>query len=169
MQKGSKEQEKEKKEIKEEKIIRLGDVDIPASFSIYKGLLRIHGISYSIANAIIRKLQLENKTFGDLDSNTIEKIKELMSQPSKYLPNWLLNYRTEGEKEHYFGDELKSKDRLHLEELKNSGTWRGFRHQLNYKVRGQRTRSRGANVKGRVGSIVGVTKKSNAPQKGENK
>jgi ribosomal protein S13 len=56
---------------------------------------------------------------------------------------------------------------MDVESLKAKRCYRGVRHIHSYKVRGQRTRSRGANVRGRVGSTVGVVKKKIMPQKAE--
>lgn len=154
---------------KEEKILRIGDVDIPVTMKIYRGLMKIHGISYSLASAIVNLLDIRDKKFEELDEQTLNKLIDVVYNPKKYLPSWLLNYRRFDEKEHHIGDELRSVDQIHIEEIKNSGTWRGFRHQFNYKVRGQRTRSRGANVRGRVGQTVGVMRKAKQMQQSEKK
>jgi ribosomal protein S13 len=147
-----------------QKIVRLGDVDIPTSDTIVHGLTKIYGINWSLANAIVNALGFDKKTkFDNLDETSLEKLKNAIYNPKSIgIPTWLLNWRRfdPNSPEHYVGNQLKSIEEMYMETLKNSGTWRGYRHQFNYKVRGQRTRSRGANVKGRIGMAVGVLKKA---------
>ena len=79
------------------------------------------------------------------------------------LPDWLYNWRrddTTGLDYHLLSTELRSKMTMHIQNIKNSRSYRGYRHSFNYKMRGQRVRSRGANFRGRVGGTVGVSKKS---------
>ncbi len=166
--KGKPEQGAVKKEEQLQKIVRIGDVDINTTDTVLHGLTKIYGISWSLSNAIVNVLGLDRKTkFEELDQQTMDKLKDIIVNPKKYgIPNWLLNWRRfdPNSPEHYIGNQLKSVEEMYIESLKTSGTWRGFRHQFNYKVRGQRTRSRGANVKGRIGMTVGVTRKSTQQQ-----
>ncbi|MGC8516873.1 MAG: 30S ribosomal protein S13 [Candidatus Acidifodinimicrobium sp.] len=153
----------------EKRIIRIGDTDLDGDKSVISQLIRIYGVSASYANAIINALNLEAKTkLQDLNEETINKLKEALINPQKYgIPLWLLNWQKEvesGASKHKVGSELKSKNALNLQQIKLLRTFRGIRHQFGYKVRGQKTRSRGANEKGRIGKTIGVTKSKEMKQ-----
>ncbi len=153
----------------EKRIIRIGDTDLDGDKSVISQLIRIYGVSASYANAIINALNLEAKTkLQDLNEETINKLKEALINPQKYgIPLWLLNWQKEvesGTSKHKVGSELKSKNALNLQQIKLLRTFRGIRHQFGYKVRGQKTRSRGANEKGRIGKTIGVTKSKEMKQ-----
>ncbi|MGC8681997.1 MAG: 30S ribosomal protein S13 [Candidatus Acidifodinimicrobium sp.] len=153
----------------EKRIIRIGDTDLDGDKSVISQLIRIYGVSASYANAIINALNLEAKTkLQDLNEETINKLKEALINPQKYgIPLWLLNWQKEvesGVSKHKVGSELKSKNALNLQQIKLLRTFRGIRHQFGYKVRGQKTRSRGANEKGRIGKTIGVTKSKEMKQ-----
>ncbi len=157
-------QKKQVKEEKEHKIFRIGDEDLPGDVSIRNVLRKIYGVSFSYSNAIIRALNLDpNSVLQNLDENTLNKIKDALYNPKNYgIPEWLYNWRKEletGRDMHYIGSELRMKSNLNIQNIKLSGSFRGVRHQFNYKLRGQRTRSRGANFRGRVGATVGVIRK----------
>lgn len=163
-QKVQKVQKKPLKEEKEHKIFRIGDEDLPGDVSIRNVLRKIYGVSFSYSNAVIKALNLDpNVVLQDLDENTINKIKDALYNPKNYgIPTWLYNWRKEvetGRDIHFIGNELRMKNNLQIQSIKNLGSFRGIRHQFNYKLRGQRTRSRGANFRGRIGTTVGVTRK----------
>jgi small subunit ribosomal protein S13 len=147
----------------EKRIIRIGDTDLDGDKSVISQLIRIYGVSASYANAMVNALNIEaNSKLQDLNEEMITKLKEALTNPQKYgIPLWLLNWQKEletGISKHKVGNELKSKNALNLQQIKLLRTYRGVRHQFGYKVRGQKTRSRGANEKGRVGKTIGVTK-----------
>jgi Ribosomal protein S13 len=98
----------------------------------------------------------------------MEKLRDVMHDPHKNgIPDWMYNWRrdeTTGADSHLIGNDLKSKSTLHIQMIKATRSYRGYRHSFNYKLRGQRVKSRGANFKGRVGTSLGVTKKTAAQQ-----
>ncbi|MCL4399288.1 30S ribosomal protein S13 [Candidatus Parvarchaeota archaeon] len=149
----------------EKKIIRLADSDLDGSKKVRDTLRSIYGISFAYANAIIRAINISgNEKLQDLDQQTTDKLKDVLSDPKKYgIPHWLYNWQKDentGEDMHLVGSELKSKHTMHIQLIKSSGSYRGYRHSFNYKMRGQRVKSRGANFRGRIGTTVGVTKKA---------
>lgn len=149
----------------ERKIIRIADTDLNGDKKVGDALRDIYGVSFSFSNAIMKVLGIEyNKKLQEIDESNMAKLKEALLDPKKYnIPEWLCNWRKDersGLDHHYVGNELKSKATLHIQTIKNSRTYRGYRHSFNYKVRGQRVKSRGANVRGRIGSTIGVTKKT---------
>ncbi|EEZ92683.1 MAG: 30S ribosomal protein S13P, partial [Candidatus Parvarchaeum acidiphilum ARMAN-4] len=98
------------------------------------------------------------------------ELKEALSNPFKYkLPHWLFNWRrdeTTGLDYHLLSNELRSKTTMQIQKIKTSRSYKGYRHSFSYKLRGQKVRSRGANVHGRVGSSLGVVRKKEQPKAG---
>ncbi|MCL5009654.1 MAG: 30S ribosomal protein S13 [Candidatus Parvarchaeota archaeon] len=149
----------------ERKIIRISDTDIDGSTEIKNALRIITGISFSYANAIIKVLGINGNTkLQDISAGDMDKLKDIMKNPHKNgIPGWMYNWRKDentGLDTHLIGNDLKSKHNLHIQEIKTSRSYRGYRHSFNYKMRGQRVKSRGANFKGRIGNTIGVTKKT---------
>lgn len=151
------------------KIIRLSGSDIHGNKRIEHALTGVKGVSWAVAGAIRKAAGFENKKIGDLSDEELNKLKDVLSNPQKHgIPTWLFNKqkdRVTGKDYHLLSSDLLLSNRMEIEFLKKLRTYVGVRHMFKYKVRGQRTRSRGANVKGRVGSTVGVVKKKQAPQK----
>ncbi|MCW1293931.1 MAG: 30S ribosomal protein S13 [Candidatus Parvarchaeota archaeon] len=145
------------------RIIRIGDTDLDGDKSVLSQLMKIYGVNASYANALVNILDIDGASrLQDLNEEMINKLKDALINPQKYgIPIWLLNWQREletGASKHKIGNELKSSNALNLQQMKLLRTYRGIRHQFGYKVRGQKTRSRGANEKGRIGKTIGVTK-----------
>ena len=122
-------------------------------------LTEVKGIGVSFANAIIKILGLDPFTpIGSLTDDQLSKIEEIMREPKNYgIPDWMVNRPRDpetGEALHYLGPELDLRIRQDIELLKYIKCWRGIRHSLGLKVRGQRTRTTG-----RKGLTIGVSRK----------
>jgi small subunit ribosomal protein S13 len=156
---------------KEKKIIRIAEADLDGSQRIEHALSHIKGISWSYAHAIRNVLGFQNKKLEDLSEEEINKIKSVMMNPEKHnVPTWLLNRQKDiitGKNLHLLSSDLILSNKLDVKLLKTIRTYRGIRHSFNYKVRGQRTRSKGANVRGRVGGTVGVVRRKMLPGAGK--
>jgi len=156
---------------KEKKIIRIAEADLDGSQRIEHALSHIKGISWSYAHAIRNVLGMPNKKLIDLSEDEINKIKSVMIDPEKHnVPIWMLNRQKDietGKNLHLLSSDLVLSGKMDVKLLKTIRTYRGIRHSFNYKVRGQRTRSKGANVRGRVGGTVGVVKRKLAPGAGK--
>jgi small subunit ribosomal protein S13 len=81
-----------------------------------------------------------------------------MSDPGKYsIPGRLLNRRKDadtGRDLHLVTADLTLRTKNDIDFMKNIKSWKGVRHSLGLKVRGQRTKTTG-----RSGKAVGVKKK----------
>lgn len=141
---------------KEEEVVRIAATDIPARLSVYAGLTKIKGISWSVSNAICNVLNIEkNKRLKELSEEEIEKIEKFLKKPE--LPSWLMNRRKDretGEDRHLITTELELAKEFDIRRLKKIKCYRGVRHALGLPVRGQRTRSHF-----RKGKTVGVIRK----------
>jgi len=140
-------------------IIRIAGVDIDGGLNIEEGLARIRGVGPTLARAIVNALDLDRTMrIGYLSDVIVKKIEDVVANPMRYgIPRWALNrqkdYKT-GEYKLLIGSDLVLTVKEDVERLKRVKCWRGIRHALGLKVRGQRTRTTG-----RVGMTVGVKKK----------
>ncbi len=164
----------EKQDLQERKIVRIADTDLDGSKKVKDLLRSIVGISFSYSNALMKALKIsDDKKLQDLSEKELNELKEALNDPFKYkIPYWLFNWRkdeTTGLNAHLLSNELKSKITMHIQQIKSSRSYRGYRHSFNYKMRGQKVKSRGANFYGRVGSSLGVIKKKEQSQTGANK
>jgi small subunit ribosomal protein S13 len=124
-------------------ITRIAATDIPGHFTIYHGLTKIKGISWSFSNAICQALSLDKKRkIGSLTESEIEKITDFLQNP-KLVP-FLLNRRFDlatGKNRHLITSELELQREFDIRNLKKIRSYKGWRHALGQPVRGQRTRS----------------------------
>jgi small subunit ribosomal protein S13 len=127
----------------EEKLIRVLSKDIEGGLNLYVGLTKIKGISWSLANAICKSLNLDkNRRIGSLSKEEIEKINDFLKHPK--MPVYLLNRKVDvetGEDKHLVGTDLELQKELDIGRLKKIRSYRGYRHATGLPVRGQRTKS----------------------------
>ena len=140
-------------------LVRIGGVDIEGDMPAIFGLTRIKGVSYSLANAILTIAGIDKqKLIGFLTDEEIQKIEEILSDPVSHgIPWWLVNRQRDpetGKNLHYIGSQLVLRTKKDIELMIKIKSWKGIRHALGLKVRGQRTRTTG-----RKGLTVGVQKK----------
>ena len=140
-------------------IVRIAGVDIEGDLLLPYGLAKIKGIGYNFALALIRVLGYDpGLRVGFLTDEDVKRIEDAINNPSKYgIPSWYLNRRKDyvtGEDKHLIGADLIFAARQDVEREIKIKSWRGIRHALGLKVRGQRTRTTG-----RIGPTVGVSKR----------
>ncbi len=135
----------QKSEVKkhEERIVRILSKDIEGKMSVYSGLTKVNGISWSISNAICKKLNIDkNRKMGSLSDEEIKKISEFMKNPS--VPSHLFNRQIDpetGVNRHLIGSDLELRKDFDIKRLKKIKSYRGIRHAAGLPVRGQRTKS----------------------------
>jgi len=140
-------------------IVRIAGIDIDGNLKVVHGLSKIKGVGVTLAYALCRTLGIDpEKRIGFLTEAEVKRIEDALSNPKALgLPSWLLNRRKDyvtGEDKHYVGADLIMVVREDIERLKRIKCWRGIRHALGLKVRGQRTRTTG-----RTGITVGVKRR----------
>jgi small subunit ribosomal protein S13 len=127
----------------EERLVRILSKDIEGKMSVYSGLTKIKGVSWSLANAICKKLGIDkNRKIGSLSEKEIGMITEFMKNPD--LPDYLKNRRMDfetGENKHLISSDLDLKKEFDIKRLKNIKSYRGYRHVAGLPTKGQRTRS----------------------------
>jgi len=145
----------------EERIVRILSKDIEGKMTLYSGLTKIKGVSWSLANAICKKLGIDKKRkIGSLSGGEIKKIEEFMKNPDlpKYLKNRQMDFET-GEDKHLVGSDLELKKEFDIKRLKNIKSYRGYRHIAGLPTKGQRTRSHFRTNRAKGAGIKKKTKK----------
>ena len=140
-------------------IVRVTDTDIDGTLKVGYALTKIKGVSISLANAILKKAEVNPEIrLGLLSEEQVRKIEDILEDPAKYgIPSWLLNRRKDletGKDLHLLSSDLVLRTKMDIDLMKKIKSWRGYRHAHGLKVRGQRTRTTG-----RTGKTVGVRKK----------
>ena len=143
-------------------IIRVVNTDINGENNIVQGLTQIKGIGRHMATFIADTAGVDRKIkFGNLPEPEIEKLKEVLENIDEYAPAWMLNYQKDvytGENMHLISTDVAIRLRDDINMMKMVRSYRGVRHELGLKVRGQRSSSNG-----RKGLALGVSKRKEAP------
>lgn len=150
-------------------IVRLFGQDVDGTMKVPYALAMVKGIGYNTARAIISKLGIDkDKRLGELSDEELKKIENYLSNKKMPgLPTWLYNRRKdyeEGVDLHLVTSDLIFYVRNDIEREKRIKSWRGIRHALGLKVRGQRTRTTG-----RTGATVGVRRSKAAQAQAQSK
>jgi small subunit ribosomal protein S13 len=141
-------------------ILRIMGSDVQGTLKTVYALTAIKGVSLSLANAVLKKAGVNpDLRVGFLTETEINKIEEIISDPTKYgLPTWLFNRRKNaetGKDTHLISADLVLRTKTDVDEQKEIRSWRGYRHAYGLKVRGQHTKTTG-----RAGKALGVKKKT---------
>jgi len=141
-------------------IVRVAGRDLDGTKKVIPAIAEIKGVGESFANAMVSSLKLDAKfRLGQLSDRQLQQVESALKDPNSLnLPPWLLNRRKDvdsGSNIHRIGSDLDFMIKNDVDREKNVLSWRGVRHSLGLKVRGQRTRTTG-----RKGRTVGVKKSS---------
>ena len=136
-------------------IVRIARTGIDGTKQVSKAITALKGVGDMYANAVADQLGYTNQKIGDLSDEKIDEIEETIKNPEEAnVPQWLLNRRKDrdtGEDTHLIESDLELKEEFDIRRLKQTGTYRGWRHKIGLPVRGQKTKS-----SFRSGSKVGV-------------
>jgi len=140
-------------------VVRIARTDLDGTLELERALSDIKGVGQRFARAVIQAAGLSpHQRMGYVTDADVAKIEEVLKDPVKSgIPGWMVNRRkdiTTGQDKHLVGADLEFQLRTDIDGLMKIRSWRGVRHSLGLKVRGQRTRSTG-----RTGRAVGVTRK----------
>jgi small subunit ribosomal protein S13 len=141
-------------------MLRIAGQDIDGSKNLLSALLQIKGVGTRLAWAVAKLLDLDpDMRVGFLSEGDVKRIEDVLKDPIKHgLPAWYLNYPRDLEDDkpkQLTGSDLTLKVKSDIRLMQEIKCWRGVRHSLGLKVRGQRTRTTG-----RTGTTVGVRKRS---------
>jgi len=141
-------------------ILRFVDANLDGSKQVPYGLVKIFGIGTSYARAAAKVANIsETALLGNLSDAELQRLEEVLRNPIKFgIPEWVVNRRKDmetGQSGHIIGPDLVLRTKTDVEFMKNIRCWKGIRHSLGLRVRGQRTKT-----SGRTGRSVGVKKKA---------
>ncbi|MCS7102338.1 MAG: 30S ribosomal protein S13 [Candidatus Korarchaeum sp.] len=141
------------------RVVRLLNTTLDGTKPVLVSLTNVKGMSYTLATTVLRKAGINpNKRLGELSEEDYAKIEEVVNNPERYgIPWWLMNrqkdYRSNGSMI-LIGDDVNWYVTQDINLMKKIGSWKGVRHELGLKVRGQRTKTTG-----RAGRTVGYQRK----------
>lgn len=140
-------------------IVRLYGTGLDGTKKVPYALSDIRGIGINLAHVIARNAKVDpDDRLGDLTDAELRKIEDVLRNTSVYgIPVQMLNRRRDprtGEDHHLLGPDLELEGKEDIELMKEIRSWRGVRHSLGLRVRGQKTRTTG-----RKGKAIGVSKK----------
>jgi small subunit ribosomal protein S13 len=140
-------------------IVRIVGTDIDGSQRLAYGLANIKGLGTHLAQVVVMKANLDrNVKIGDLSDFDIQRIETILKNPHNFdIPRWMLNRRKDletGHDLHFIGPDLSLRTKSDIDNMRKMKSWKGVRHSLGLKVRGQRTKTTG-----RSGRSVGVRRR----------
>jgi len=140
-------------------LVRVAGTDLDGSKKLAYALTGIKGVGIRLAESIIRVVGLDpNIRMGFISDQDVRKIEEVLANPVKYgIPKWMVNRQKDissGEYLHLTGSDLTLAIKTDIDDMRKMKSYRGIRHALGLKVRGQHTKTTG-----RKGQTVGVRRK----------
>lgn len=141
-----------------QQIVRIARTDINGNRTIGKALTAINGVGERFAGAIAHVSEYDSdRKIGALTEDERDGLEEIIKEPQEYdIPAFLRNRRRDhetGEDRHLSGADLELREEFDIRQLKESGTYRGWRHKMGLPVRGQKTQS-----SFRSGAKIGVSR-----------
>ncbi len=139
-------------------LVRMKGKDLDGRKKAVAALADLKGVGYNFAQAIVNGAGIDPKMrFGQLSEAQVKDIERVLADTSSLnVPQWAFNRKRDpesGETKQLVGSDLDIALKGDLDRERNIQSWRGVRHSLGLKVRGQRTRTTG-----RKGKTVGVRK-----------
>jgi small subunit ribosomal protein S13 len=153
------------KNFREKVFFRQLRTQVDGNAKVEYGLTQIKGVGRRFSQAIVRVAKINpNIRIGAIPEKDLQRIEEIILDPIKNgVPNWMVNRKKDlrtGEDLHIIGNRLDITFKRDIDRMKKIKSYKGVRHHLRLKVRGQRTRSTG-----RHGLVVGVMRrKKGQPQ-----
>ena len=128
------------------------------------GLTQIKGVGRRFAQVIVKLAGINSSIrIGAIPEKDLNRIEEIILNPVENgVPNWMVNRSKDlrtGENIHVIGNILDITIKRDIDRMKKIKSYRGVRHHLRLKVRGQRTKSTG-----RHGLVVGVMRRKKGQQ-----
>jgi ribosomal protein S13 len=128
------------------------------------GLTQIIGIGPRFAQAIVKLANINpGLRIGAISEKDLNRIEEIILNPVQNgIPSWMVNRKKDlrtGEDLHVIGNKLEINVKRDIDRMKKMKSYKGVRHHLHLKVRGQRTKSTG-----RHGLVIGVIRRKKGEQ-----
>lgn len=132
---------------------------VDGNAKVEHGLTQIRGVGRRLAQAIVKIAEINpHLRIGALPEKDINRVEEIILDPvGNGVPSWMVNRKKDlrtGENIHLIGNKLELEVKKDIDRMKKIKSYKGVRHHLRLKVRGQRTKSTG-----RHGLVVGVVRR----------
>ncbi len=139
-------------------LVRIAGRDLEGSKKLIIALADLRGVGHNFASVTIMRMGLDPRIrLGTLSEEKVREVEKALQQvATSSLPQWYYNRRRDpytGDTKQLLGSDLDFAVKNDVEAERNVQSWKGIRHGLGLKVRGQRTRTTG-----RKGATVGVRK-----------
>ena len=139
-------------------IVRLHGSNLDGTKLLPYALCDLKGVGIRVAQTMTKKLGLDpTKRLGSFSDADIRRLEDFLSNPaSGGMPLWMLNRRKDlqtGEDLHLLSSDLTLREREDIDIMRETRSWKGERHAMGLKVRGQRTKTTA-----RKGRSVGVSR-----------
>jgi small subunit ribosomal protein S13 len=139
-------------------LVRIKGKDLDGRKKLIPALADIRGVGDNFAQSVVSSLGLDPKLrLGTLSESQLRELERALLDGSVLkVPQWAFNRRRDpdtGETKQLIASDLDIANKGDVDREKGVQSWRGIRHSLGLKVRGQRTRTTG-----RHGRTVGVRK-----------
>jgi len=139
-------------------LVRIAGRDLDGSKKLIVAISDLRGVGHNFASVVTSRIGLDPRArLGTLSEDQVREVEmAILSATKSTLPSWYYNRRNDpytGETKQLLGSDLDFVIKGDVDDEKNIQSWKGVRHSLGLKVRGQRTRTTG-----RKGRTVGVRK-----------
>ena len=153
------------KNFREQVYFRQLRASVDGNAKVEHGLTQIRGIGRRMAQAIVLVAKINPALrIGAIPEKDLNRLEEIILAPiNNGVPAYMVNRRHDlrtGNDIHIVGNLLEITSKRDIDRMKRIKSYKGVRHHLKLKVRGQRTKSTG-----RHGLVVGVIRrKKRQPQ-----
>lgn len=150
-------------------ILRLIGKDVDGHMTVFEAMKKVKGIGHNLAHNLSKTLVSRfgfttDELVGNLNEEQFTNLEDVLKFPPKYgIRTFMLNRQKDfdtGENKHLVMSDLTFTVRQDVVRERDSRSYRGWRHSVGQKVRGQHSRTTG-----RTGMTVGVLKKAIKAQK----
>ncbi len=144
-------------------IVRLCDTDLNGTLKIERAIKHVKGVGAAYSRVVRIKAGFDtDKRLGELNEAELKKLESVIKNPGENnIPSFMLNRQKDfdtGINKHLTGGELDLEVKSDIALMRGIRSYKGLRHAVGLRVRGQRTKSTG-----RRGGAVGVSKKKQQP------
>jgi len=129
-------------------LVRIRGKDLDGRKKVIAAISDLRGVGFNFAQMIVSTLNLDPRArLGTLSDAQMRDLEKMITDPTGLkIPQWALNRRRDpetGETKQLVGTDLDIATKSDVDRERNIQSWRGVRHGLGLKVRGQRTRTTG--------------------------
>lgn len=139
-------------------LVRIAATDLPGTKRVHIALTGVKGVGKRLAPLVADRAGVPRDVkIGSLSDEQLERLVAAVGDVGEIAPHWMRNRQNDydsGDDLHHIGAEIDIAVKDDVNRLKKIRAYRGVRHELGLRVRGQRTRANN-----RTGITVGVQRK----------